>query len=87
MNQTELAESLGVSKAYVSMVLSGKKQPSKKVAEALGRLGVNLKVNQNEAKSSILSHARLPVPTLPQVKQGPKTTEFCEQFTSLFTNI
>ncbi len=69
MKQVELAESLGVSKAYISMVLSGKKQPSKRVADRLRELGVNQKVNQIEAKSSILSHARLPIPTLPHESQ------------------
>ena len=35
MNQAELARDLGVSRAYVSMILSGKKKPSKRVAEKL----------------------------------------------------
>jgi transcriptional regulator with XRE-family HTH domain len=35
MTQAELARELGVSKAYISMVLSGKKKPSARVAERL----------------------------------------------------
>ena len=38
MTQTELAKELNVSKAYISMVLSGKKKPSKRVAERLTEL-------------------------------------------------
>jgi len=63
MNQTEIAKQLRVSKAYISMVINGKKKPSKMVSEELTRLGVNF-----QAKSSILSHARLPIPTLPQIR-------------------
>jgi transcriptional regulator with XRE-family HTH domain len=62
MTQTELAKELNVSKAYISMVLSGKKKPSKRITERLTNL-----VN-SEAKNPILSHARLPVPTLPHVQ-------------------
>jgi len=67
MRQVELANRLGVSKAYISMVLSGKKQPSKQMASRLKRMGieVNSLVN-SEAKNQILSHARLPIPTLPR---------------------
>ena len=43
MKQIELAKELNVSKAYISMVLSGKKQPSQRVAEKLKE--VNLLVN------------------------------------------
>jgi len=63
MKQVELAQQLGVSKAYISMVLSGKKKPSKRVAERLRE--VNFSVNF-EPREPILSHARLPVPALPQ---------------------
>ena len=65
MKQTEIAQRLGVSKAYISMVMSGKKQPSQRVAEELTKLGI---VNQFEAKNEILSHARLPIPTLPPIQ-------------------
>ena len=67
MKQVELAQRLGVSRAYISMVMSGKKQPSKHIAEGLNRLGVNHEKVNFEAKKSILSHARLPVPALPQL--------------------
>ena len=63
MKQTEIAQRLGVSRAYISMVTHGKKKPSKRVAEELTKLGVNF-----EAKNEILSHARLPIPTLPQIQ-------------------
>jgi transcriptional regulator with XRE-family HTH domain len=66
MKQVELAQRLGVSKAYVSMVMSGKKKPSERIVSRLGRLGVNLEMVNFEAKKSILSHARLPIPTLPR---------------------
>jgi len=69
MKQVELANKLGVSKAYISMVLSGKKKPSKLVATRLKKMGieVNSLVN-SEARFEILSHARLPIPTLPREK-------------------
>ncbi len=65
MNQSELAELLGVSRAYVSMVMSGKKTPSQRVAKALDKLGVNQNQVNSRRERVILSHARLPVPTLP----------------------
>jgi len=51
------------------MVLSGKKQPSKQMTAKLQRMGiqVNSLVN-SEARNQILSHARLPIPTLPQIQ-------------------
>ena len=65
-SQTELAGRLGVSKAYVSMVLNGIKKPSKQIAIKLKRMGIEVNSQVNfEAKTSILSHARLPIPTLP----------------------
>jgi len=68
MRQVELAQRLGVSKAYISMVMSGKKKPSKHIAEGLNRLGVNHETVNFEAKNEILSHARLPIPTLPLIR-------------------
>jgi predicted transcriptional regulator len=67
MKQVELANKLGVSRAYVSMVLSGKKKPSKLIATRLGRMGIEVNSLVNfEARNQILSHARLPIPTLPR---------------------
>jgi len=67
MKQIELANKLGVSKAYISMVLSGKKQPSKLIAARLEKMGIRVNSLVNfEAKNQILSHARLPIPTLPR---------------------
>ena len=66
MKQVELAQRLGVSKAYISMVLGGKKKPSKQVATRLKRMGIEVNSQVNfEPDKGILSHARLPVPTLP----------------------
>ena len=66
MKQVEISRRLGVSKANISMVLSGKKKPSKQVATRLKRMGIEVNSQVNfEAKSPILSHARLPIPTLP----------------------
>ena len=67
MKQVELAQILGVSKSYISMVMSGKKKPSKSILSKLKMLGVNLEMVNFEAKTPILSHARLPIPTLPQI--------------------
>ena len=64
MKQVELAKQLGVSKAYMSMIMNGKKKPSKNVSLQLKRLEVNFEVD-SEARNRILSHARLPIPTLP----------------------
>jgi transcriptional regulator with XRE-family HTH domain len=68
MKQVELAQQFGVSKAYISMVISGKKQPSRRIESGLKKLKVNLKLVNSEAKKSILSHARLPIPTLPRAQ-------------------
>ncbi|MFC1912596.1 helix-turn-helix domain-containing protein [Chloroflexota bacterium] len=66
MRQVELAKILGVSKAYVSMILSGKKKPSSQIATRLKRLGIEVNSQVNfVAGESILNHARLPIPTLP----------------------
>jgi len=43
MRQADLAKEVGVSKAYISLLLSGKRKPSKRVAERLKQ--VNLTVN------------------------------------------
>ena len=68
MKQVDLAKQLGVSKAYVSMVLSGKKKPSKQIATRLKRMGIEVNSQVNfEARNPILSHARLPIPTLPRI--------------------
>ena len=66
MKQVELAQQLGVSKSYISMVMSGKKKPSKRILSRLKKLGVNYETVNSEAEKSILSHARLPVPALPR---------------------
>ena len=54
MNQTELSKKLGVSKAYVSMVLNGKKKPSNQIATRLKRMGIEVNSQVNfEANTSI----------------------------------
>ncbi len=50
MKQAELARELNVSKAYISMVLSGKKKPSQRVAERLKK--VNFLVNSEAKKGN-----------------------------------
>ena len=85
MKQIELADRLGVSKAYVSMVLSGKRKPSKKLSTRLKMMGIEVNSQVNfEVKTPILSHARLPVPTLPpqitwwlSLSQGPAWVTIC----------
>jgi len=78
MKQVELAQRLGVSKAYISMVLSGKKKPSKELATRLKRMGIEVNSLVNfEARNPILSHARLPVPTLPLIRNGCYVKKYC----------
>jgi transcriptional regulator with XRE-family HTH domain len=69
ISQVELAQKLGVTKAYISMIISGVRTPSKRIAERLEELGVNLNKVNYRYKMNILSHARLPVPALPHVNQ------------------
>jgi transcriptional regulator with XRE-family HTH domain len=78
MKQKELAEMLGVSNAYISMVLSGRRQPSKRIAKALSTIKVNQNLVKSEAKMPILSHARLPVPALPRTHSSlyHRSTDF-----------
>jgi transcriptional regulator with XRE-family HTH domain len=46
MTQADLAKEVGVSKAYISLLLSGKRKPSKRVAERLKQVKqVNFTVN------------------------------------------
>ena len=66
MNQTELAKTLGVSKAYVSMIMNGKKKPSKRMVSILQALKVNQPEVKIEAKNEFLSLACLPIPALPR---------------------
>jgi transcriptional regulator with XRE-family HTH domain len=66
MNQTELAKALGVSKAYVSMIVSGKKKPSKRMISILEALKVNQPEVKIEARNELLRLACLPIPALPQ---------------------
>jgi len=69
MKQCEIAKELGVSKAYISMVMRGKKKPSKQITTRLNTMGIEVNSLVNfEAKNEILSHARLPIPTLPQIQ-------------------
>ncbi len=78
MKQVEIAHQLGVSKSYISMVLSGKKKASKRIVASLNGLGVNQEKVNFETGKSILSHARLPIPTLPrpQIYQNYLLTKF-----------
>ncbi len=40
MKQVEMAGELGISKSYLSMILSGQRQPNPELATKLGSLGV-----------------------------------------------
>jgi transcriptional regulator with XRE-family HTH domain len=53
MRQADLAKEVGVSKAYISLLLSGKRKPSKRVAERLKQ--VNLTVT-NECGNGLKIH-------------------------------
>ena len=88
MTQSELAERLGVSESYISQVMNGKKKPSKRM---LGEM-VNLCQPKAESNLSILSLARLPIPTLPRdvqfthkrlVKSSPKKLTKVNQILTL----
>ena len=56
MKQTELAQRLGISKSYLSMILSGQRIPNQELAERLSSLGV---VN---SKAGLSLRGRCPKP-------------------------
>ena len=76
MRQADLAKEVGVSKAYISLLLSGKRKPSKKVAERLKQ--VNLTVDNecgNGLKirwASALAGSNPALGTIEQVISVPK---------------
>ena len=49
MKQVELAQQLGISKSYLSMILSGQRIPNEKLARRIS----SLEVHNFEAKSSL----------------------------------
>jgi transcriptional regulator with XRE-family HTH domain len=49
MKQVELAQQLGISKSYLSMILSGQRIPNPELAQRISSLGVH----NFEAKSSL----------------------------------
>ena len=49
MKQVEIAQQLGISKSYLSMILSGQRTPNQELARKLSSLGVH----NFEAKSSL----------------------------------
>ena len=53
MTQAELARELNVSRAYISMVLGGKKKPSKRVAERLINLATSVNQIGRESEARI----------------------------------
>lgn len=77
MKQVELAKQVGVSRAYISMVMSGKKKPGKDVVNKLSRLGVNLEMVNFERNKAILSHARLPFRHIPPNLKSLTILTFC----------
>ena len=50
MNKAELARQLGVSRAYVTMLASGKRKPSQEIVNKIRELAVN---NSNYSISSL----------------------------------
>ena len=56
MKQVELAEQLGISKSYLSMILSGKRTPNPELAQRLS----SLEVHNFEARFSL--RGRCPKP-------------------------
>ena len=59
MAQAALGRELGISKSYLSMILSGQRKRSEKLVKRSCKI-----YGDSEAEMAILSHARLPVPTL-----------------------
>ena len=81
MTQAELARELGVSRAYISMVLSGRKQPSKRMAERLTEL-VNSEANPVDPKSCSSASSDTP----PGSEAGSYVKPCCELFTRKLRN-
>ena len=48
MRQIDIARNLGVSRAYVSMVMSGKKRPSKRMARKLKQVNKSVNVESTD---------------------------------------
>jgi transcriptional regulator with XRE-family HTH domain len=57
LNQTQVAREAGISKSYLSMILSGQRTPNPELAEKLSSLGV---VN-SEAKFSLRGRCPRPL--------------------------
>jgi transcriptional regulator with XRE-family HTH domain len=80
MRQADLAKEVGVSKAYISLLLSGKRKPSKRVAERLKQ--VNFTVNSESRDglkirwTSVLAGSN---PALGRPKQEPYLKPFNPQ--------
>ena len=87
MTQADLAREIGVSKAYISLLLSGKRKPSKKVSERLKQ--VNLTVN-NECGDGLkirwASALAGSNPALGTTDQGPSISQ-TTQTAYVLTNV
>ncbi len=82
LSRAELARRLGVSRTYITLLAQGKRQPSRQLVDQLRQLQLTSALpeelasacakwgsgdsNPDALRHMILSHARLPVPTLPQ---------------------
>lgn len=51
MNKAQLAKELGVSRAYVTMLSNGKREPSRAIVNKLKALGVNNLANISDMES------------------------------------
>ena len=60
-----MARELGISKSYLSMILTGKRTPPDKLTQRISELR-----SRDAARGEVLSHARLPIPTLPRVGES-----------------
>lgn len=75
MRQADLAKEVGVSKAYISLLLSGKRKPSKRVAERLKQ--VNFTVN-NECGNGLKIHwTELVTQSLPDFSKKCLSATLC----------
>ncbi len=64
VTMSDVAKELGVSRAYISMVASGKRKPGKDFVNKLESLGVTLKLNVNNSDTN--------APTLNQQVQSSR---------------
>ena len=79
MKQTELAKELGISKSYLSMILSGKRIPNTELAKAIS----SQNVHKSETDSTCKGGA-LPTELQPHSQEYYSNKQYHAQFTALF---